>query len=315
MMPSADRTPAVTALELPLPHVSRGKVREIFALGDDLLLVATDRISAFDIVFEEGIPDKGRVLTGLSDFWLDRLDAARPHHRISTDVDQLIATAPDLAPHRQALAGRSMHCVRARPIPVECVVRGYLDGSGWREYREKGAVTGIALPAGLRRGDELPEPIFTPATKAEQGHDVNISYGELVDIVGGELAERLRDRSLALYRQGLDHARARGLILADTKFEFGWSPEGSGGELLLIDEVLTPDSSRFWDMEAWSPGGAQVSFDKQPVRDFLEAEREAGRWNGEPPLPDLTPDAIEATSERYREAYRRIAGRALPESP
>lgn len=310
-----DRTPAVTALELPLPHVSRGKVREIYALGDDLLLIATDRISAFDIVFEEGIPDKGRVLTGLSDFWLDRLDAARPHHRISTDVDQLIAAAPALGSHREGLAGRTMRCVRARPIPVECVVRGYLDGSGWREYRETGAVTGIPLPTGLRRGDELSEPIFTPATKAAEGHDVNISYDELVNIVGGELAERLRDRSLALYKQGLDHARARGLILADTKFEFGWDSEGTGGELLLIDEVLTPDSSRFWDLEAWSPGGPQVSFDKQPVRDFLEAEREAGRWNGEPPLPDLNESAIEATTHRYREAYRRIAGRPLAERP
>ena len=220
-MPTS-RTRAVTALELPLPHISRGKVREIFALGDDLLLVATDRISAFDIVFEEGIPDKGRVLTGLSDFWLDRLDAARPHHRISTDVDELIAHTPSLAPHRVALAGRAMRCVRARPIPVECVVRGYLDGSGWREYQETGAVTGIELPAGLRRGDELPDPIFTPATKAAEGHDINISYAQLLDSVGDSLAERLRDRSLALYRQGLAHARERGLILADTKFEFGW---------------------------------------------------------------------------------------------
>jgi phosphoribosylaminoimidazole-succinocarboxamide synthase len=311
-MPTS-RTRAVTALELPLPHISRGKVREIFALGDDLLLVATDRISAFDIVFEEGIPDKGRVLTGLSDFWLDRLDAARPHHRISTDVDELIAHTPSLAPHRVALAGRAMRCVRARPIPVECVVRGYLDGSGWREYQETGAVTGIELPAGLRRGDELPDPIFTPATKAAEGHDINISYAQLLDSVGDSLAERLRDRSLALYRQGLAHARERGLILADTKFEFGWDSAGPDGELLLIDEVLTPDSSRFWDAEQWSPGGPQVSFDKQPVRDFLEAEREAGRWNGEPPLPDLSESAIEATSARYREAYRRIVGRSLAE--
>jgi phosphoribosylaminoimidazole-succinocarboxamide synthase len=312
---ATSRTGPVTALELPLPHVNRGKVREIFALGEDLLLVATDRLSAFDIVFEEGIPDKGRVLTGLSDFWLDRLDAAPPHHRISTDVDELIADTPSLAPHRAALAGRSMRCVRAHPIPVECVVRGYLDGSGWREYRETGTITGIELPAGLRRGDELPTPIFTPATKAAEGHDVNIRYAELVDVVGATLAERLRDRSLALYRQGLEHARERGLILADTKFEFGWDSAGPSGELLLIDEVLTPDSSRFWDAEEWNPGGPQVSFDKQPVRDFLEAERDAGRWDGEPPLPDLTDSAIEATSARYREAYRRIVGRPLAEMP
>jgi len=299
---------AITALELPLPHVQRGKVREMFALGDDLLLIATDRLSAFDIVFDRGIPDKGRVLTGLSDFWLDRLAAAAPHHRISTDVDAIVTAEPRLAPHRDALDGRSMLCVRARPITVECVVRGYLEGSGWREYQESGAVTGIPLPAGLRRGDELPEPIFTPATKAAEGHDVNISYDELEARVGGELAGRLRDRSLSLYQEGREHARGRGLLLADTKFEFGWGP---GDELLLIDEVLTPDSSRFWDAAEWKPGGAQLSFDKQPIRDFLEAERDAGRWNGEPPLPDLPESAIEATSERYREAYRRIVGRPL----
>ena len=301
---------ALTTLELPLPHVSRGKVREMFALEDDLLLVATDRLSAFDIVFEEGIPDKGRVLTGLTDFWFDRLDAARPHHRISTDMGALVAANPALATYRDALAGRTMRCIRARPIPVECVVRGYLEGSGWREYGETGMVTGIPLPAGLRRGDELPEPIFTPATKAAEGHDINISYAELVQRVGESLAARLRDRSLALYGQGREHARERGILLADTKFEFGWGP---GDELLLIDEVLTPDSSRFWDASEWNPGGAQLSFDKQPIRDFLEGEREAGRWNGEPPLPPLPESAIEATSERYREAYRRIVGRPLSE--
>jgi len=299
---------ALTTVALPLPHVSRGKVREMFALGDDLLLVATDRLSAFDIVFEEGIPDKGRVLTGLSDFWFNRLDAARPHHRISTDVDALVAETPSLEPFRDALAGRTMRCVRARPIAVECVVRGYLEGSGWREYRDTGSVAGIRLPEGLRRGDELPEPIFTPATKAVEGHDVNISCAELEQRVGESLAARLRDRSLSLYRQGREHARDRGILLADTKFEFGWGP---AEELLLIDEVLTPDSSRFWDADEWSPGGAQLSFDKQPIRDFLEAEREAGRWNGAPPLPGLPDSAIEATSERYREAYRRIVARPL----
>jgi len=304
---------AITSLALPLPHVSRGKVREIFVLGDDLLLIATDRLSAFDIVFDEGIPDKGRVLTGLSDFWLDRLDAAVPHHRISSDVDEIVEAAPVLAPFAAALYGRSMRCVRARPIAIECVVRGYLEGSGWREYRESGTVTGIELPPGLRRGDQFPEPIFTPATKAPEGHDVNIGFPELVDRVGESLAARLRDRSLALYAQGLEHARERGLILADTKFEFGWGP--GEDELLLIDEVLTPDSSRFWDAAQWSPGDAQLSFDKQPIRDFLESERSAGRWNGEPPLPALSDEAIEATSERYREAYRRIVGHLLPEGP
>ena len=307
-------TRAITDLDLPLPHVSRGKVREMFALGNDLLLVATDRLSAFDIVFHEGIPDKGRVLTGLSDFWFDRLDVASPHHRITTDVDEIVAAAPELAPHRGDLEGRAMLCVRARTIPIECVVRGYLEGSGWREYRESGSVTGIELPAGLERGDRLPEPIFTPATKSSEGHDVNISYAELEERVGDELAARLKDRALAVYAEGSEHARARGLILADTTFEFGWGSEGPGGDLLLIDEVLTPDSSRFWDAEQWKPGGAQVSFDKQPVRDFLEGEREAGRWNGEPPLPPLAESAIETTSERYREAYSRIVGRPLPEA-
>ena len=307
-------TLAITQLDLPLPHVSRGKVREMFAVGDDLLLVATDRLSAFDIVFREGIPDKGRVLTGLSDFWLDRLDAAAPHHRISSDMGEIVAAAPALAPHRSDLDGRAMLCVRARTIPIECVVRGYLEGSGWREYQETGGITGIDLPPGLRRGDQLPEPIFTPATKSSEGHDVNISYDELEERVGRELAARLKDRALAVYAEGSGHARERGLILADTKFEFGWGPRGPGGELLLIDEVLTPDSSRFWDAEEWSPGGAQVSFDKQPVRDFLDAERDAGRWNGEPPLPPLAESAIEATSARYREAYARIVGRPLPEA-
>jgi phosphoribosylaminoimidazole-succinocarboxamide synthase len=306
-------TRAITDLALPLPHVSRGKVREMFAIGDDLLLVATDRLSAFDIVFREGIPDKGRVLTGLSDFWLDRLQAAAPHHRISSDVDEIVAAAPGLAPHRSELDGRAMLCVRARTIPIECVVRGYIEGSGWKEYQDTGTVTGIPLPAGLRRGDRLPEPIFTPATKSSEGHDVNISYAELEERVGGDLAARLRDRALAVYAEGSEHARERGLILADTKFEFGWGPQGPDGDLLLIDEVLTPDSSRFWDAGAWKPGGAQVSFDKQPVRDFLEAERRAGRWNGEPPLPPLAESAIEATSERYREAYSRIVGQPLPE--
>lgn len=296
---------AMTTMELPLPHVSRGKVREMFAVGDDLLLVATDRLSAFDIVFEEGIPDKGRVLTGLSDFWLDRLDAAAPHHRIATDIDEIVAAAPDLAPHAGTLRGRSMLCVRARPIAVECVVRGYLEGSGWREYQEGGTVTGIELPPGLRRGDQLPTPIFTPATKAAEGHDVNISFAELVERVGGPLAERLRDRSLALYAQGREHARERGLILADTKFEFGRLADGT---LLLIDEVLTPDSSRFWPGDSYGPGRSQPSLDKQPVRDYLEQLVQKGQWNREPPPPDLPSDVVRTTSERYLDAFERLTG-------
>ncbi|MDX1622544.1 MAG: phosphoribosylaminoimidazolesuccinocarboxamide synthase [Gemmatimonadota bacterium] len=304
---------ARTAVDLPLELVHSGKVREMYRIGDDVLMVATDRLSAFDIVFDQGIPDKGRVLTGLTDFWLDRLEAAVPHHRITTDLDAIVADVPGLEDHADALEGRVMRCLRAEPVRVECVVRGYLDGSGWREYRESGAVTGIPLSEGLERGAELPEPIFTPATKAEEGHDENIPFDRLVEAVGGDLAEVLRDRSLALYREARDHAAANGLILADTKFEFGWhaAPESGERPLLLIDEALTPDSSRFWDAERWSPGGPQPSFDKQPVRDFLEAERRAGRWDGEPPLPDLPGEAVAATRERYREAYRRLTGSPL----
>lgn len=302
-------TRPLTALELPLPRIRRGKVREMFELGDDILMVATDRLSAFDIVFERGIPDKGAVLTGLSDFWFDHLEAARPHHRITTEIDEIVEREPALARHRHVLAGRSTLCHRAETIPVECVVRGYLDGSGWKEYRTTGRVTGIPLPAGLERGGRLPEPIFTPATKAESGHDENIAFEAMEAKIGADLAAHLRTRSLALYSEGSAHAARCGIILADTKFEFGRGVDGD--DVLLIDEVLTPDSSRFWDAAEWSPGGPQPSFDKQPVRDFLETERRAGRWNGEPPLPPLPDAAVEATTERYREAYRRITGHPL----
>ena len=302
-------TRPLTALDLPLPRIRRGKVREMFALGDDILMIATDRLSAFDIVFERGIPDKGAVLTGLSDFWFDLLDAAAPHHRITTDIDEIVEREPALAGHRPVLAGRSTLCRRAETIAVECVVRGYLDGSGWKEYRETGGVTGISLPPGLERGARLPEPIFTPATKAESGHDENITFDAMEARIGADLATHLRDRSLALYAEASAHAAGRGIILADTKFEFGRAADGD--DILLIDEVLTPDSSRFWDAAEWSPGGPQPSFDKQPVRDFLETERRAGRWNGEPPLPPLPDAAVEATTERYREAYRRITGHPL----
>ena len=281
----------------------------MFAVGDDILMVATDRLSAFDIVFERGIPDKGAVLTGLTDFWFDLLHAAEPHHRLSADIDEIVERAPALAQQRATLDGRAMLCRRAETIPVECVVRGYLDGSGWKEYRATGRITGIELPAGLQRGDRLPNPIFTPATKAESGHDENIAFEEMARRIGSDLARELRDRSLSLYAEGSDYAAERGIILADTKFEFGRTVEG---DVLLIDEVLTPDSSRFWDAVEWTPGGPQPSFDKQPVRDFLETERRAGRWNGEPPLPPLPDAAVEATTERYREAYRRITGHPLP---
>lgn len=284
----------------------------MFALGDDLLLVASDRLSAYDIVFDRGIPDKGRVLTGLSAFWFASLDHASPHHLLSTDVDDVVAAAPALAPYREQLAGRIMLCRKAPTVPIECVVRGWIDGSAWKEYEATGSACGFALPAGLRRGDPLPEPLFTPATKAAEGHDENITFARMAEIVGTPLAERLRERSLALYAEGRDHAAARGLILADTKFEFGWGTGADGEpELLLIDELFTPDSSRFWDAESWSPGAAQLSFDKQPVRDFLDGERRAGRWDGEPPLPPLSEEAIAATRDRYLQAYQRIVGHPL----
>ncbi|MGH7572020.1 MAG: phosphoribosylaminoimidazolesuccinocarboxamide synthase [Gemmatimonadota bacterium] len=303
-------TRPLTDLELPLPRIRRGKVREMFAFGNHILMVATDRLSAFDIVFERGIPDKGAVLTGLSDFWFDLLHAAEPHHRITADIDQIVERKPTLARHRATLAGRAMLCRRAETIPVECVVRGYLDGSGWKEYQATGRVTGIQLPAGLERGDRLPKPIFTPATKAESGHDENIAFEEMARLIGSDLARELRDRSLSLYAEGSDHSAEHGIILADTKFEFGRAADGDA--VLLIDEVLTPDSSRFWDAEEWRPGGPQASFDKQPVRDFLEAERKTGRWDGEPPLPPLPDAAVEATTERYLEAYHRVTGHPLP---
>ncbi|HUP01135.1 MAG TPA: phosphoribosylaminoimidazolesuccinocarboxamide synthase [Gemmatimonadota bacterium] len=308
---------AITGLALPLPLLHRGKVREMYALDGDVLMVATDRLSAFDIVFEEGIPEKGRVLNGLSDFWFGRLSAARPHHRITAQVDAIAGRAPALEDFRDDLAGRAMLCRRCAPLPVECIVRGYLDGSAWSEYRMDRTVAGLPLPAGLERGAKLPEPIFTPATKAVTGHDENIPCGKLEEIVGKPLAAQLRQRSLELYAEGSAHAAERGLILADTKFEFGWGPAEDGTEppLLLIDEVLTPDSSRFWRAAEWAPGGAQPSLDKQPIRDFLEAERAAGRWNGEPPLPPLHDSAVRATTERYLEAYRRLTDRALAPAP
>ena len=302
-----------TQVDLPLPRLHSGKVREMFALGDDVLMVATDRLSAFDIVFEQGIPDKGRVLTSLSSFWFDHLREAAPHHKMTIDIDALIEAEPNLVPQRALLDGRTMWCRRAETVPIECVVREFIDGSAWREYQETGAACGIPLPAGLRRGDALPEPIFTPATKAQSGHDENISFDRMVEIVGWKPAEHLRERSLALYTEARNHAAACELILADTKFEFGWADQGEERDplLLLIDELLTPDSSRFWDAASWAPGGAQISFDKQPIRDFLDAERSAGRWNGEPPLPPLSSEAIAATRERYLEAYRRVVGRPL----
>jgi phosphoribosylaminoimidazole-succinocarboxamide synthase len=293
---------------LPLPLVRRGKVREVYRVDDDrLLLVASDRISAFDIVLDQPVPDKGAVLTQVSAFWFRTLAAAQPHHCLSADAGEIVRLVPALAPHRAQLAGRAMLCRRTTPVPFECVVRGYLSGSAWKEYRGSGTLAGEPLPAGLRESDRLDPPIFSPATKAETGHDENVTFAHVERALGG-LARTLRDRALRLYVEARAHAAQCGIIIADTKFEFGTAPDGS---LLLIDEVLTPDSSRFWPADRYAPGAAPPSFDKQPVRDHLEGLRRAGAWNGEAPAPGLPDEVVRATTARYREAYRLLAGHTL----
>lgn len=282
--------------------VRRGKVRDVYAVNDALLIVATDRISAFDYVLGSGIPDKGRILTQLSAFWFARTRHIVPNHVISTEVAEYPAAAHAYA---RVLEGRSMLVRRTTPLPVECVARGYISGSGWKDYKAHGAVCGIALPPGLRESDRLPEPIFTPATKAESGHDENISEAEAAAVVGAGLLGRLKALTLALYAFGVAHAAACGIILADTKFEFGLT---DAGELLLIDEMMTPDSSRYWPADQYAPGGPQPSFDKQYVRDYLESIR----WNKQPPVPSLPPDVVARTREKYLDAYRRLTGVDLP---
>ena len=289
------------AIDLPgLPKVRSGKVREMFDLGDALLMVATDRISAFDVIMPNGIPRKGEVLTQISYFWFDRFASLAPNHLL---IDRDDPFPEPLRPYADQLVGRSMIVKKAQPLAIECVVRGYLAGSGWKEYRRDGTVCGIRLPAGLTESAELPEPIFTPATKAEEGHDENIAYDQASDIVGSEVAARVRELSLQLYREGRAYARERGIIIADTKFEFGLLD----GELILIDEVLTPDSSRFWPADAYEPGRSQPSFDKQFVRDYLETLS----WEKTPPGPVLPPEITEKTSAKYLEAYERLVGRPL----
>ncbi|MDP8977395.1 MAG: phosphoribosylaminoimidazolesuccinocarboxamide synthase [Actinomycetota bacterium] len=286
-----------------LPGVRRvgsGKVRELYEVGDDLLLVATDRISAFDVVLPTPIPDKGRVLTGLTAFWLDLLGDTVPNHRVTTEVDVFPEV---LRSHRDRLRGRAMLCRRADMVPIECVARGYLAGSGWKEYRAEGTVCGVPLPEGLTESEKLPEPIFTPATKATDGHDENIDVDRMAELVGAELTATLADLTLALYRRARDHARERGILVADTKFEFGFVD----GRLTLADEVLTPDSSRFWPADRYVPGRAQPSLDKQYVRDWLES---AG-WDKRPPAPELPDEVVARTRERYVSAYERITGTLL----
>jgi phosphoribosylaminoimidazole-succinocarboxamide synthase len=292
--------------DLGLPHVHSGKVRDIYAVGDDrLLMVTSDRISAFDVVMAEPIPHKGRVLTAMTAFWFEHCADVVAGHLLSTDL-------ADLPPPAQAhadLAGRVMLCRRAEMLPIECIVRGHLSGSAWKEYRANGTMNGAPLPAGLVESDRLPEPVFTPSTKAEpgEGHDENISFEQAADLIGGDLAARVRDVSLELYRRGVAWGAARGIIIADTKFELGLRD----GELLLCDEVLTPDSSRFWPADAWEPGRTPPSFDKQPVRDYLDGLD----WDKRPPPPPLPADVVASTSARYIDAYEKITGRAFNQWP
>jgi len=282
----------------------QGKVRDLYELGDSLLIVATDRISAFDYVLGSGIPDKGRVLTQLSAFWFERTRPIVDNHLISTDPSDYPEAIRDEA---AAFRGRSMLVTRTVPLPVECVARGYLSGSAWKDYSATGEVCGIRLPAGLRESERLPDPIFTPATKAESGHDINITEAQTIDIIGAARFARVRDLTLRLYAAGAAHAEARGILVADTKFEFGLLPDVGGSDtarLILIDEVLTPDSSRFWPMDAYAPGGPQPSFDKQFVRDYLERIA----WNKQPPVPTLPADVVTKTREKYVDAFRQLTG-------
>lgn len=294
--------PIVTKTHYPaLPLLSRGKVRDMYDLGDRVLIVATDRISAFDHILPAGIPDKGRVLNLISHFWFGRTGHLVKNHDLSVDTADL---PEPLRPHAEELDGRFMIGRKAKILPVECIVRGYLSGSGWNDYQKTGSVCGIPLPAGLQESDRLPEPLFTPSTKAESGHDENISFDRACDIVGKETMGRVREASLALYAFASEHGLSRGILIADTKFEFGLL----GGELILCDEALTPDSSRFWPADLYEPGKGQPSYDKQFVRDYLLSIR----WNKEPPVPELPAEVVEKTSQKYREAYERLTGGPLP---
>jgi phosphoribosylaminoimidazole-succinocarboxamide synthase len=297
------------ASDLPLPRIGRGKVRDIYAVGDDrVLLVTTDRNSAFDVVMAETIPMKGAVLTQISAFWFNELEGVVPHHMISADADAIIGEVPALKDHRADLLGRAMLCRRTTVFPIECVIRGYLSGSAWKEYAAQGTLAGEKLAAGLAESAKLEPAIFSPATKAETGHDENITIARMREVIGDEVAYTLESMTRAIYTLGETLARDQGIIIADTKFEFGRDQDG---RIILIDEVMTPDSSRFWAVDAYKPGQPQPSFDKQPLRDHLDAERRAGRWNGDAPPPPLPASVVDATSKRYLEAYRRVTGSEL----
>lgn len=297
------------ASDLPLPRIGRGKVRDIYAVGEDrVLLVTTDRISAFDVVMAETIPMKGAVLTQISAWWFAQLAGVLPHHMISADADAIIGEVPALKAQRAALAGRAMLCRRTTVFPIECVIRGYLSGSAWKEYAAQGTLAGEKLPSGLLESGKLEPAIFSPATKAETGHDENITVARMRAILGDEVTATLERMTRTVYALGEQVSRQRGIIIADTKFEFG---RDNRGHIILIDEAMTPDSSRFWAADAYRPGQPQPSFDKQPLRDYLDTERRAGSWNGEAPAPPLPAAVVDATSKRYLEAYRRITGTEL----
>ncbi len=289
---------AILSTDLPFPKRT-GKVRDVYDLGDSLLIVATDRISAFDCIMPNGIPDKGKVLTSLSLFWFDLVKDEFENHLLAEDVD---AFPQALQPYADVLRGRSMWVKKAAVVPIECVARGYLAGSGWKEYQQSQTVCGVPLPAGLKQCDELPQPLFTPATKEESGHDINVSFDETAKIIGESLAATLRERTLRLYARAADHARSRGVIIADTKFEFGQLPDG---KLIVVDEVLTPDSSRFWPADTYESGHDQPSYDKQFVRNWLETQT----WDKQPPAPRLPDDVVTGTRARYVEAYEKLTGR------
>jgi phosphoribosylaminoimidazole-succinocarboxamide synthase len=298
----------MTGSALPLFLHRRGKVRDVYEVdADRLLLVATDRVSAFDVVMREPIPGKGAVLTQLTGWWLRQFAGDVAHHMLSADADEIVEAVPALAEHRRLLVGRAMLCRRTTVYPIECVIRGYLSGSAWKEYRASGTLAGEPLPAGLRESDRLEPPVFSPATKAEEGHDENITIARMSDLVGRSVTDRLERLTRRIYERGRDVAAARGIIIADTKLEFGHRD----GEIVLIDEVLTPDSSRFWPADRYEPGHGQPSFDKQPLRDYLDGERRAGRWNGDAPPPRLPDEVVQATSARYLDAYRRVTGEEL----
>ncbi len=300
---------AMTTSDLPLERIARGKVRDVYAVDTDrLLLVATDRVSAYDVVMAEPIPQKGAVLTQVSAWWFRQLGDVVKHHMMSADAGEIVASVPALKPHRAEIAGRAMLCKRGTVFPIECVVRGYLTGSAWREYAKTGTLAGETLPAGLEESGRLDPPIFSPATKAESGHDENITISQMQKALGADVTSELERLTRLVYTRGRDVALKQGIIIADTKFEFGRT---KSGEILLIDEVMTPDSSRFWPADGYAPGRPQPSFDKQPLRDWLDVERHAGRWNGEAPPPRLPAEVVEATSKRYLEAYRRLTGADL----